>query len=125
MGNTDYIVDAALVLIIFRQLRPRELGPRSTVPPIVIMVWAGVRYLRGVKTGGHDVELIVLLTAIGITLGSLSGLPTKLWRAESGQVLVRAGAVAVATWVLGMGFRFAFALYANSAGGDRAIGRFS
>ena len=37
----------------------------------------------------------------------------------------RAGLLAAAIWVAGMGFRFAFALYANTADGERAIGSFS
>jgi hypothetical protein len=67
---------------------------------------------------------MVLLTLAGLTLGCWSGVTTRVWR-EGGHVWARAGAVAVVAWVAGMGFRFAFALYANTEAGDRAIGRYS
>jgi hypothetical protein len=125
MSTTDYIVDILLIVVIFRQLRPSEVSVRTTILPIAIMVWAGLHYLHGFKVGGNDVLLIVLLTASGIALGTLSGVTTRVWDTTSGQVLARVGAAAIVFWVLGMGFRFAFAVYANSAGGNAAIGRFS
>jgi hypothetical protein len=66
----------------------------------------------------------VLFTCVGIALGTSSGLSTRVW-ASHRSVLAQAGALAVGTWILGMGFRFAFAVYANTADGEPAIGRFS
>ena len=65
------------------------------------------------------------ITLIGLALGLASAATTFMWRDETGQVLGRAGVWACVTWVTGMGFRFAFALYATSKAGDRAIGTFS
>ena len=124
MSTTDYVVDILLILVIFRQVRPRELTARSAILPIAIMAYAGAHYLRGFSVGGNDVLLISVFTVAGIALGTWSGLASRVW-ADGATVLAQAGAIAVATWILGMGFRFAFALYANSTGGDRAIGRFS
>jgi hypothetical protein len=90
----------------------------------VLIAWAGTRYLHGFTVGGNDVLLIVLLVVVGLGLGTWSGAATSMW--ISGEtVLARAGAVAVATWIAGMGFRFAFAVYANTASGGRAVERFS
>jgi len=125
MSTTDYIVDIALILIIFRQTSIRELTARHAVLPILIIAWAGQHYLRGFTIGGNDLPLIVGFAVLGAALGSWSGLATKVWREGSGPVLARAGTVAVLTWVAGMGFRFAFAVWANTPSGDRAIGRFS
>jgi hypothetical protein len=122
---TDYVVDIALILIIFRQTRTRELTARNAVLPMVIIAWAGQHYLRGFTVGGNDLILIAALTLVGLALGSWSGLATRVWRDASGTVLARAGGVAAATWIAGMGFRFLFALYANTTGGETAIGRFS
>ena len=61
MSTTDYVVDILLILVIFRQVRPRELTARSAILPIVIMVYAGVHYLRGFTLGGNDVLLIAVL----------------------------------------------------------------
>jgi hypothetical protein len=122
---TDYVVDIALILIIFRQARTRELTVRNAILPLVIIAWAGQHYLRGFSVGGNDLALIAGFTVVGLGLGTWSGLATRVWRDVTGTVLARAGAVAVATWIAGMGFRFLFALYANTAAGEQALGRFS
>jgi hypothetical protein len=124
MSTTDYIVDIALILVIFWQVRPRELTAGAVILPLAIIAYAGFHYLHRFTVAGNDVLLMAVLALVGVLLGSWSGLATRVWR-EHGRVLSRAGVLAAATWITGMGFRFAFALYANTAGGDQAIGRFS
>jgi hypothetical protein len=124
VSTTDYIVDILLIVVILRQLRPSEVSLKTAIVPIAIMVWAGFHYLHGFKVGGNDVLLMVVLTVSGIALGTLSGFTTQVWD-HSGHVLARVGAAAIVFWVIGMGFRFAFAVYASSSSGDAAIGRFS
>ena len=125
MSLTDYVVDILLIVIIFRQLRTREITTKNVILPVVLIAYAGAHYLHHFTLGGNDLVLIVSLTAIGIALGTASGLSTSVWRTDDGTILVRAGALAVATWVLGMGFRFLFAIYANSTAGSHAIAHFS
>ena len=124
MSTADYVVDTLLVVVIFWQVRPRELTARSAVLPLAILVWAGVHYLRGFGVGGNDVLLMAAFSALGIGLGVWSGLATRVWSDET-RVYAQVGAIAAGTWVAGMGFRFAFAVYANSVSGEEAIGRFS
>ena len=58
--------------------------------------------------------------------GEPSGGPFCEERARpQAHVVARAGVVAAVTWIVGMGFRFAFALYANTTGGSESIGRWS
>ena len=125
MSTEDFIVDILLIVVIFRQLWARPYSARTMVLPLAVVVWAGFHYLTGFPTGGNDLWLIALLTLIGLALGLASAATTFMWRDETGQVLGRAGVWACVTWVTGMGFRFAFALYATSKAGDRAIGTFS
>lgn len=125
MSTTDYVIDILLILVIFRHLRPSKLAARSAILPVAIMVWAGIHYLHGFKVGGNDVLLMALLSIVGIALGGASGLATQVWQSTTGEVLARVGVTAILFWVIGMGFRFAFAVYANSARGGAAIGRFS
>jgi hypothetical protein len=125
MTITDYIIDILLIAIVFRQMQPQALTPRAVLLPIILLSVVGVTYLHGFTPGGNDIALIALLTVVGLGLGTLSGLATGVWRDAKGSVMVRAGIVAAAAWVLGMGFRFAFAIYANTDTGSQAIGRFS
>jgi hypothetical protein len=125
MTLTDYIVDILLIAIVFRQMRPQALTLHTVLLPVILLSVVGITYLHAFTTGGNDIALIALLTVIGIGLGALSGLATSVWRTADGAVMAKAGIAAAAAWVLGMGFRFAFAIYANSDTGREAIGRFS
>jgi hypothetical protein len=122
---TDYIVDILLFAVIFRLLRARELTAKSVILPLALIVYAGSHYLHHFTLSGNDLTLIVILTTIGIGFGTASGASTSVWRSEHGTILARAGAVAATTWVLGMGFRFGFSIYANSQSGGHTLARFS
>jgi hypothetical protein len=121
---TDYVIDILLILVIFRQVPPRELTRRTIVLPLALLVIAGIIYLRPTTLKGNDLALIVILSVVGIVLGLLSGLADKVWRGRRGRLMYRVGAVSVVAWVLGMGFRFGFAYYAYHSGAA-TIARFS
>ena len=124
MSVTDYVIDILLILVIFRQVRPHELTPRAALLPLVLLAVAGIVYLRPFTLRGNDLALILILAAVGIVLGALSGLADRIWWDEQRQLMFRAGAISVITWVAGMGFRFWFAYYAYHSGGP-AVARFS
>jgi len=121
---TDYVVDILLILVIFRAVRPHLLTLRTALLPLVLLVIAGIIYLRPVTLRGNDLTLIVILAAVGIVLGVLSGLADRIWRDEHQQLMARAVTLSVIAWVIGMGFRFWFAYYAYHGGGP-AVARFS
>ena len=125
MSTEDFLVDILLIVIIFRQLRPSPYTARRVVLPMAVVAWAGFHYLARFNVRGNDVWLIVFFTLAGLALGLASGATTFMWRDNAGQVLAKAGLWACVTWVAGMGFRFAFALYANTNAGGKAIGNFS
>jgi hypothetical protein len=124
MSLTDYIIDIGLIGIVFLQIRGRRLTLRSLLIPLAIVAWAVSNYLHGVPTGGNDLLLVSLGTAMGALLGALSGLFTRVTGRPDGSVVAKAGLLAATFWVLGVGARFAFQLYATH-GGAAAIGRFS
>ena len=124
MSVTDYVVDILLILVIFRAVRPHRLTPRAALLPLVLLIVAGVIYLRPVTLRGNDLALIFILAAAGIVLGVISGLADRIWRDEHQQLLSRAVAISVIVWVIGMGFRFGFAYYAYHGGGP-GVARFS
>lgn len=124
MSAADYVIDILLVAIVLRQLRARPLTARSVLLPAVLLAFAGSEYLRSFPTAGNDLLLIVVLILVGAVLGLVSGLSTKVWRTST-SVMCQAGVVAATAWILGMGFRFAFDVWAHSASGDRWLFRFS
>jgi hypothetical protein len=122
MTLADYFIDISLI---FRQMQARALTPRAVLLPLILIAIAGSNYLHPFTPGGNDLAVITLLTTIGIALGTLSGLATKVWQDPTGSAMARATGAAAALWVLGMGFRFAFSLYATTGTGAEALGSFS
>jgi len=92
MSITDYVIDILLILAIFRQVRPHELSPRAALLPLLLLVVAGIVYLRPFTLRGNDPALIIILAAAGIVLGGLSGLADSIWR-DGRRLMFRAGAV--------------------------------
>ncbi|HEY8301784.1 MAG TPA: hypothetical protein VIG48_07790 [Jatrophihabitans sp.] len=124
MTFSDYLLDTVLVLLVVRQIRESRLDLRATLLPIGLAVGIGGSYLHGIPTAGNDLTLVLVLTALGITLGLVSALATRV-RSDGGRYpLVKAGWIAGGAWVAGMGSRFAFAVWA-SHGGAPQLAQFS
>jgi hypothetical protein len=124
MTVTDWIVDIALIALVLRQVRESRLTTLTLLLPIGIVLWAGQHYLHGIPTRGNDLLLVGGLALLGALLGAAAGLLTRIRRDDGGSVLVRAGVVAAVLWVLGVGSRLAFQLYATHGGGPD-LARFS
>jgi hypothetical protein len=125
LNTTGYIIDVLLILVVLRQIRKSPLTSRSVVLPVGLLVIAGFTYLKSFSLAGNDLVLIVIFTAIGVVLGITSGVTTRVWRDDELGIVAQAGVVAAASWILGMAFRFGFALWANSSSGGAALVRFS
>jgi hypothetical protein len=123
MTTTEYLINVAFVLLVFRQARERELDRRSVIVPLVLMSVIGSQYLHSIPTAGNDLVLIVLLAAFGLTLGVLGGVATQV-RTVGGVALARVGWIAGGLLVLGIGARMAFA-FAIGHGFEPAVRGFS
>lgn len=124
MTFTDYILDSALVLLVLLQIKERRLTTKALVRPLVIVAIAVVIYLHGIPTAGDDLVLVGVLALTGLLIGVASGQTVLMRRDEHGEVLARSGWASAIFWVLGMGSRFAFAVWV-SHGGAATIGQFS
>ena len=124
MSPTDYLIDSALVLLVLLQLKERKLTTQALVRPIVILGAAVANYFHGLPTAGNDLVLVSALALTGATIGVASGLSVLMRRDRDGDVLARAGWTSACFWVLGMGSRFAFLVWATH-GGASALGSFS
>lgn len=124
MTSTDYLTDLILILLVVRQVRTARFDRRAWLLPLVIVGVLGKSYLHGIPTSGNSLLVVAGLSAVGVVLGSLSGLTTRVWSDGGRYALVKGGTIAAALWVIGMGGRMLFAIWA-SHGGDATIGRFS
>jgi hypothetical protein len=124
MTTTDYAINIVLIALVLLQIRTRKMDIASLILPIVAVAAAAIYYLKGVPTSGHDVLLDAVTIAAGGILGAACGLTTRVWRGADGAAYSKAGAVAAALWIIGIGSRLAFS-YSSSHGGGPAITRFS
>jgi hypothetical protein len=108
MTTSEYLLNAAFVLLVLRQARERELDRRSVTVPLILMAFVGTQYLHTLPTAGNDLLLILGLAAAGLTLGLLGGFATQV-RAANGVALARVGWIAGGLLVAGIGSRMAFA----------------
>ncbi len=124
MTTSEYLLNAAFVLLVLRQARERELDRRSVIVPLVLMFFVGSQYLHTFPTAGNDLLLIVGLAIVGLTLGVLGGFATQVRAGETGIALARVGWIAGGLLVLGIGARMAFA-FAIGHGFEPAVRSFS
>jgi hypothetical protein len=124
MTTTEYLLNAALVLVVVRQLRGKRLIGSAIYVPLAICAYVGYTYLHSIPTSGNDLLLIVAGSAAGLTLGALCGLCTRVYPDHDGIPFAKATGAAALLWVLGVGSRIAFSLYAQHGGGT-AIEHFS
>lgn len=124
MSTTDYLVNAVLVLLVIRQIRGSKLDLVNLVLPLVIVAAVGFQFLRSIPTAGNDLVLIAVLTGAGVLLGSGAAATTRLRLGTDGVPFAKAGAVAAVLWVVGIGFRMAFAYFSGHGAGPD-IDRFS
>lgn len=124
MTTTDYLIDSALVLVVLLQVRESPMTRRLLIRPLVGLGVAVAFYFHSIPTSGNDLELIALIGLVGAALGIASGFAAIMRRTPDGVVTSRAGWSSVFFWVLGMGSRFAFAVWI-SHGGAASIASFS
>ena len=124
MTISDWLIDVALVLVVFRQLREERLTLRTILLPLALIGWAATAYLHDIPTAGDDLMLIGAFAATGVAFGLAGGLITRV-RYADGHIRVRATLGAAALWVISMGFRLGFAVWSSHPSGAEHMGRFS
>jgi hypothetical protein len=124
MTTSEYLINAAFVLLVLRQARERRLDLRSFLVPLVILFLVARQYVHSLPTAGNDLVLVLALASVGLTLGILSGLATRVRAAGDGVALARVGWVAGVLLVAGIGARMVFA-FAITHGAEPAVRSFS
>ncbi|GHF43109.1 hypothetical protein HNQ07_002027 [Deinococcus metalli] len=123
MTLTDTLISFALIALVVRQLRGRPLTLTGVLWPVPLVLFAAATTLH-VPSGGPALDFTLLGGAVGVMLGALCGVLTQVSPTSDGRVVARASGPAALLWVLGIGSRVGFGLYATHGGGP-AIARFS
>jgi hypothetical protein len=124
MTTTDYLINAVFVFVVLRQARERQLDVRSFVVPMIVVFYIARLYVHSIPTAGNDLELVVLLSAVGLTLGVLGGLATHVRAERDGIAFARVGWLAGALLIGGISARMVF-VFAVHHGAEPAIRSFS
>ena len=124
MSITDYLINAAFILLVVKQARERSLDRRALVIPLVMVFFVAQQYLHTIPTTGNDLVLIGTLATAGVSLGLLSGFATHVRAGSEGFALARVGWVAGALLVAGISSRIVFA-FVVTHGAEPAIRSFS
>ena len=124
MTTTDYLINAAFVLVVLRQARERRLDVRGLLVPLAVVLFVAHLYVHSIPSSGNDLLLVGLLAAVGLTLGLVSGFATHVRLGGDGVPLTRVGLLAGGLLVAGICARMVFAL-AVTHGAEPAIRSFS
>jgi hypothetical protein len=123
MTISDYLLNIFLVGLVVLQIRGHKITRARLVFPVVVTVYVASQFLHGIPTAGNDVSLETSFAVAGATLGLLAGLATSVRRQGTG-AFAKAGTVAAAFWVAGIGARMGFYLWV-SHGGRSSVASFS
>jgi hypothetical protein len=124
MTTTDYLINIVLIGIVILQIRGSRQDLKTAIRPVVLVAAAAAYYLRGFPTSGNDLALDAILGGIGLILGVACAATTRVWRATDGFAYAKAGVIAAALWVIGIGSRLGFEEF-WSHGGTHDIVSFS
>jgi hypothetical protein len=124
MTTTDYLINVALIALVILQIRGSRLDLKTALRPVICVAAAALYYLKGLPTAGNDVLLDIVLGSVGLVLGVACAMTTRVWRAVDGHAYAKAGGIAAALWVIGIGSRLAFEEF-WSHGGTHEVVNFS
>jgi hypothetical protein len=121
MTITDYLINIILIALVILQIRGSRLDMLTALRPVILVAAAAAYYLRGFPSGGNDLLLYVILGGTGLVLGLACGATTRVWRADDGFGYAKAGFLAAALWVIGIGSRLGFEEFVSHGGGTAVV----
>lgn len=124
MTTTDYLISAALVLLVIPQIRGTRQTMRNALLPVVAVAAAAAYYLTSFPMQGSDLQLDLIGVLGGAFLGLACGATTRLSRDSAGITVAKAGVAAAVLWVAGMASRAGFEIWATHSG-SATIAQFS
>jgi hypothetical protein len=123
MTITEYLLNISLVGLVVLQIRGHKITRARLLFPVVVTVWVALQFLHAIPTAGNDAVLEAGLAFTGAALGALAGVATSVRRQGAG-AFAKAGVVAAALWIAGIGARMAFSIWVTH-GGRHTVAAFS
>ena len=117
MNTIDYLISVALILLVVRQMRPRRLTVVGLMWPLPLIAWAAVDYVKVPELSGNNGLMFAGCTIAGVLFGVGCGVATRIYR-ENGSCKVQSTTLALLFWLLGVGGRLAFGIFAEHGGGE-------
>ena len=124
MTTSDYLINAAFVLVVLRQARARRVDFRSLIAPLLAIVYVAHIYVHSLPTAGNDLVLVGALAAFGLSLGTASGIATQIRPGANGVALARVGWIAGVLLMVGICGRMVF-VFVVTHGAEPALRSFS
>jgi ABC-type xylose transport system permease subunit len=122
MTFSIWAFDLLFIALVVLQIRERPLTRVQILLPVVLVMWASITFVHTIPTETNSLIVLGLAVLVGAALGAVIGIWTGV-RMVSARVVTRAGVLAAGLWILVMGLRLGFQLWATGAG-QEALGRF-
>jgi hypothetical protein len=113
--TTEVLIAIAIVGSILLQLGSRPVDWRRIALPLVIVTGFAVYYLKGIPTSGNDALFTLAGLILGVVLGAAAGALMKVSKDGAGRVVLTAGVVYAALWIVVFAARLGFVLIAENS----------
>lgn len=126
MTTTEIVINLALLTaIVFTQLGRRVVTRRRFTIPLIIVVVAGLEYLRNAPTVGDDVRFYIVGAVAGAAFALIASLFVRVEREPTGEIVARTGVMYALVWLIVIGGRIIFAEAATHTSFGHTVGSFS
>ena len=110
----EFLIAAIVIVSVVLQFGERPLNWFRVALPLLIVTGFAVYYLKAIPTSGGDAWWTLGGLAVGLVTGVIAAALMGL-RRENGRLIVSAGLVYIAFWVVIFGARLAFAVIASNS----------
>ncbi len=124
MTVVQWVIDITLVLIVLRQIQETKIDWLFVAVPAVIVALTSWYYLEPFEITTPNMTVLAICATIGLLTGIVGGMVTKV-RVEDGIAYAKAGLAAASIWVVSMGARLAFIIWATHGSGQETLRNFS
>lgn len=123
MNVEEWIISILLIGLVIWQIKGRKLTLFSLTWPLILVLYGAFTYLSQVPQYLSDWIFVFFTCCTGLMLGVGCGILTDVYR-KNNIILARARILAAFLWIVGMGSRLVFGIFATNGGAEK-IGELS